>query len=293
MSTVKKQIKDFVLDNSPAGDSQLLLQTASGTTKKTTKDAFLNDVNTSLIGLQSQIDNLDLNYATESSLVAISGNLQTQIDNFEVFSNAYYGQIKGVVDVSIGESEVLISHDYIINPIPVVSLIIPDSDSILFVSGIKNINNENFTVLLSSSVPISGYKISWHILDDHPERELVYTSTLTSISGALQDQFDNLELNYATDASLIAISGNLQTQINNINTSIFSSFDCVIGEQYYNVVYESALTNPMPVISLVIPSISDVFLMAIIYNSTSNGFSVALSQAPTKNGYKINWSVNS
>jgi hypothetical protein len=80
MATNKKQIKQFTLRPDPQDSDQFILQTASGTTLKTTKSALLNDVNSSLVGLQNQIDNLDFTYATDTILAAISGDIQEQLN---------------------------------------------------------------------------------------------------------------------------------------------------------------------------------------------------------------------
>lgn len=79
----KKQINDFDLNPNPADDDSILTQTAAGTTERTNKSSLLNDVNTSLVGLQTQIDNLDFTYATDTILAAISGDIQDQIDNLD------------------------------------------------------------------------------------------------------------------------------------------------------------------------------------------------------------------
>ena len=54
-----KQICEFDLHASVADTDKFILQTALGVTKNTTKSALLNDTNTSLVGLQTQIDTIN------------------------------------------------------------------------------------------------------------------------------------------------------------------------------------------------------------------------------------------
>jgi hypothetical protein len=60
MAANKKEIREFDLDV-PLDDAQFIFQTAGGVTKKALKTGILNDVNTSLVGLQSQIDDINTN----------------------------------------------------------------------------------------------------------------------------------------------------------------------------------------------------------------------------------------
>lgn len=94
-----KQIKDFNPNLTPQGTDLYLVQRSDGTTLNITQENLLLDVNTGLFSLytqitnnysdlisisgylQAEINNLDLNYATDSSLAAVSGYLQKEIDN--------------------------------------------------------------------------------------------------------------------------------------------------------------------------------------------------------------------
>jgi hypothetical protein len=84
MAIEKKEVKDFDLEGNPLNSAQLLMQTAGGVTKKTTKGSLLNEVSTSILSLQNQIDNLDLDYVSEVELNNISGLLQAQITSNDI-----------------------------------------------------------------------------------------------------------------------------------------------------------------------------------------------------------------
>lgn len=158
---VKKQINDFTLDNNPQGDSSLIIQTATGTTKRTTKTALLNDVNASFVGIQSQIDNItspDLSeYAETTTVTAISGNLQGQIDNLDKYIFSSIPCISGqqYYEITYGET--------IPNPFPNVSLVVPSISEAFLLTNIYNVSNTSFFVALSSPPPVDGYKINWSV----------------------------------------------------------------------------------------------------------------------------------
>jgi hypothetical protein len=237
-----KQIQDFDLRSTVIDSDQFVLQTAGGTTLKTTKSALLNDTNAVIIGIQTQLDSL-------------SGAGDNEIRGQE---ECIVGQQIYTIDIGTTVSD----------PAPIISLTVPNSLSTIFVQGIFAVTTTNFKVMLSDAPSEAGYIINWSVkaptdisdfdtlsfteLDDTPTTYVGSDNFLVSVSGSslqftdpdvitssirsqvitisgdltnLQNQFNNLDVTYATDASLASISGNLQEQItnNDLDISILSN----------------------------------------------------------------------
>ena len=133
--------------------------------------------------LQSQIDNLDLNYATDASLIAISGNLQSQLNNID-FSP--YTLITTVDSIS-GNLQSQINN---------LDSIYATDASLISLSG--NLQNQIDNI------------------DFSPYATFTYVN---AISGNLQTQINNLDGIYATDSMVSSISGILQNNIDNLDIS--------------------------------------------------------------------------
>jgi hypothetical protein len=254
-----KQIKDFILRSALEDDDQFVLQTSSGTTFKTTKSALLNDINTALVGLQTQIDSI--------SGVGTLTDLRGQEDG--VIGQQIYDIDFGVI---------------VTDPTPIISLTVPNNTSTVFVQGIYDVTETGFKVLLSESPAEEGYVINWSVkaplnLDDNARfldlfdtpstysgvdgyivtvsgsglyfqdpNNLSFDTTsidtsIATISGdvqTLQTQFNNLDLTYATDASVALVSSGLQTQIDNLDFTyatdvILQSISGAIQDQIDNL----------------------------------------------------------
>jgi hypothetical protein len=129
-----KQIKDFDLQSSVADTDLFVLQTVGGTTLNTTKSALLNDVNSSLVGLQSQIDSLE-------------GTV-----------------IKGSLDLVIDQDDYTILNSNIReDSVPVCTIKTPSKGSTIPSIAIYDIISGGFSVELSCSPAISGYKLNYQI----------------------------------------------------------------------------------------------------------------------------------
>jgi hypothetical protein len=146
-------------------------------------DVDLQNVeNVSILGasgyLQNQINNLDLNYASDLQLSQTGFNLQSQINNL-------YGSgfITGVD----------LSHLY------------PRSNPSGFITGVD----------LSNYATVSNLELTGSNLQNQINN-IDISSQLTGVSGYFQNQFDNLDLNYASDLQL---SQTGQVLLNAINQS--------------------------------------------------------------------------
>jgi hypothetical protein len=170
--------------------------------------------------LEQQVNDLDGTYASDAQLVALSGNLQTQIWN-------------------------------------------NDTDI------------DNLTV----------------ITDDHEVRITIDENNIVSISGNLNDleqQVNDLDDTYASDAQLVALSGNLQTQIWDNDTDIDNL--TVITDDYgtritineNNIVSISG--NVAQGLETVIDGISGTVIGNIIDNVASGEYSLAEGNNTTASG---------
>lgn len=141
--------------------------------------------------LQNQIDTLDTVYATDAELVSVSGHLQSQItDVVQDVANLdlTYATDADLVSVSGHLQAQLDGIDF---PEFVETALI-GSDGITIISG-------------SNLTTVQGFY-----------------GEFVAASGTLQQQFDDLNLNYATDAELTSVSGHLQAQLDNIDFPEFT-----------------------------------------------------------------------
>lgn len=80
-------------------------------------------------------------------------------------------------------------------------------------SDIGHNHDSSYDALGAASSAVSGHELTW----DHDS--FATHTEVSTVSGVLQDQIDNLDLNFATDAELASVSGSLHTEIiNNYNT---------------------------------------------------------------------------
>jgi len=235
MSIITKQIKDFDLNATPSGDAQLLLQTAAGTTQKTTKTALLNDVNASIIALQSQIDVLDISASNvkydNSNTNLISETVQDAIDELYEINNTR--DTRGRENCIIGQQIYDITFSETISGgeiNPIVSLIVPTSASSLYVQSILDITNEGFKVLLSDAPSETGYAITWSV-ENH--LGLINNQYLTSTGDNTLNGNFTLEGNFIinvnsvesteTNSSVFAISGAIPVDVIDHNNTFGSA----------------------------------------------------------------------
>lgn len=196
MAINKKQINEFDLNSNPANDVSIPIQTTDGTTQRTTKSALLNDVNASLIGLQTQI---------------------------ETISGIGDSDIRGIENCVVDQQIYTITYGIpILNPSPIVSLTLPTSSSTLFVQGVVDITNDDFKVILSGPPSEEGYKINWSV------------KAPVSATGSSFLELTDTPFSYTgNDGFLVAVSGSdlvfqhpstfttdIQNDIDLINTSI-------------------------------------------------------------------------
>jgi len=98
-------------------------------------------------------------YTLLTTTAAISAGLDARINALPTTSAGISG-IYGTASVALSENNVVINHDSISGD-PIASLTIPNAGSIVYISGITEVNSSSFKVVLSDSVPSTGYKISW------------------------------------------------------------------------------------------------------------------------------------
>jgi hypothetical protein len=190
----------------------------------TTNLVDLNDVN-----ISSPVDGQFLVYDSSTS---------KWINSTLAFS------LNGSIDLNTIDQTYTITHSYLDNSVPVVSLVIPISGDTLFVTGISEIGNTSFKVSLSSVPAVSGYKLNYILATD----STTYTSSsqVADISAYLQSQINNkvdniiggsgisviesptntftlnITGNYATNSTVSGISAYLQNQINTIPLSAYT-----------------------------------------------------------------------
>jgi hypothetical protein len=148
--------------------------------------------------LQSEIDSLNLDFATDAELAAVSGTLQGEIDSIATdLSSNYYTK----TELDAGQ----LDNRYYTET---------ETDSLLS------------TLSGTLQTEIDGKSDLGHT---HTESEITdldkYTkaevdSMFSVTSGTLQDQLDALDDTYATDAELAAVSGTLQSEIDYNSTAI-------------------------------------------------------------------------
>jgi hypothetical protein len=155
--------------------------------------------------LQSEIDSLNLDFATDAELAAVSGTLQGEIDSIATdLSSNYYTK----TELDAGQ----LDNRYYTET---------ETDSLLS------------TLSGTLQTEIDGKSDLGHT---HTESEITdldkYTqaevdSMFSTTSGTLQDQIDALDDTYATDVELASVSGTLQSAIDDLDTSLT---DAIIWE---------------------------------------------------------------
>jgi hypothetical protein len=98
--------------------------------------------------------------ATKTEVASISAGLDSRINSISTSTSTGVSGIHGTSLVELSQNNVVVNHSNISGD-PIVSLTIPNSGSIVYVCGITEVNSSSFKVVLSDSVPSTGYKISW------------------------------------------------------------------------------------------------------------------------------------
>jgi hypothetical protein len=136
MAANKKEIRDFNLQSDVSDTDLFVLQTAAGTTLNATKSGILNDVNSILVGLQAQIDQISVDSDT------LKGKLELNVDE----------HLYTIMNSNITE-----------NSIPVCTIKTPYEGSTIPIVAITEVISGGFSVELSCSPAISGYELNYQI----------------------------------------------------------------------------------------------------------------------------------
>jgi hypothetical protein len=242
--------------------------------------------------LQYQISNITItggsftSYTLLTTTAALTSNLQDQINNIHSGAAGVSSPIySGTVACNPTSKLFHISHAEIDvnNTNPVVSLVIPNSASIIYVQGITNRTTGGFDVVLTDAPGLTGYKIDWMM-------PLTNAASGNFVSQAYVD--DNFTL-LTTTASL---TSNLQNQIAAMSGSIGSppiysgSILCDPNSKIFHVTHEAVVVSQAtPVVSLVTPSSSSIVYIQGITNRTTTGFDITLTDIPGITGYILDW----
>jgi hypothetical protein len=114
--------------------------------------------------LQDQID------LTNSTLVSVSGYLQAEID---ALSGSGTPIVKGSVACNTIDNTYLVTHSFVTNNDPIVSLEIPSGSDTIFVQGVYNVSVTGFSVALSDVPSVSGYRINYMTVSDSGSAQVV------------------------------------------------------------------------------------------------------------------------
>jgi hypothetical protein len=193
--------EDVYVNVSPNLAGVLFVNGRDGIVVLNKSDVGLSNVeNVSITGasgyLQNQINNLDLNYASDLQLSQTGSNLQQQI-------NTLYGSgfITGVD----------LSHLY------------PRSNPSGFITGV---NLSNYATV--SSLELTGSNLQNQI------NNIDISSQLTGVSGYFQNQFDNLDANYANQNEFNTLSGNLNLTGQSLN-SIITNYSGFVSNNFARI----------------------------------------------------------
>ena len=185
--------------------------------------------------LQTQIDNLDLNYATDASVYAISAGLQSQVTNNDLDIS---GLRTDVNTISADLANLDLNYATDTQLIALSGELLPQIQSNdLDISGLRVDVVSVSGQVLTNDLDISGLRTD--------------VNTISGDLDELETQFANLDATYATDTSLVSISGNLQAQIDTLASSWISLVNgwtieptlnaSISGGDVYNYTYGSTL----------------------------------------------------
>ena len=124
-------------------------------TTLTSTDGTINVTN---VGLNYDLSVDD--YISKTEVASISAGLDSRINSISTSTSTGVSGIHGTSLVELSQNNVVVNHSNISGD-PIVSLTIPNSGSIVYVCGITEVTSSSFKVVLSDSVPSTGYKISW------------------------------------------------------------------------------------------------------------------------------------
>lgn len=132
---------------------------------------------------------------------------------------------QGTINCNTVDNVYTVNHDSVIisETSPVISLVVPDVTSDLFVQGINNRTEISFDVILSSTPPVTGYQINWQMNSNYTTSGGVdlsaYTllTTTAAISANLQNQIDNISVTAPN------ISGAANYQLSFTNSDLVSN----------------------------------------------------------------------
>lgn len=292
MSIIKKQIKDFDYNPSPEGSDQLILQTQAGTTQKTTKTALLNEVNSSLVGLQTQIDNISISGSSNAISVNFDStntiinafNVQHAIEQLDnVINGITFTELRGKEPCIEGQQIYSISYGSTISGgselAPIVSLVIPSDTETMYVQGIFDITNTGFKVLISDPPTKTGYFINWSVNNAPVVNNFL---TLTDTPSSYTD-VDNYVVTVSGNSLVFKNPDELKPSGGNVELDI--------DQKIYRIIDQRVNDNSSPICSLVIPISGSYIPSWGIFNVQNGSFDVELNMAPDVIGYKLNWLI--
>jgi hypothetical protein len=193
-----------------------------------------------IAALSGAVDTLDLRVDT---LESTTNNHEVRIDNLETsvttVSNSLATIMQGSVTCNPSSYVYTVSHPAVPSNavFPIVSMVIPNSGSVLYVQGVTNRTTTSFDVIISETPTITGYAINWTIpLSGSAVVVRAYDVSVTNmISGSYSPNagaYDTFELIYSNAVTVNQPTSMAAGQTINIITRSISASSSLTWSGY-------------------------------------------------------------
>jgi poly(3-hydroxybutyrate) depolymerase len=251
-------------------------------------------------GNSVRLDDYDL-------IQSISGSLSYAI------SASYVSIYQGTLPVSTSGNIVSVIHSPInlSTTYPVVSLLCPSNDSIIYPLSVLSRTTTGFNIGLGGVPDQSGYFVDWFmaiggasVTGNSSGSSIQDVTTITSSAdNILISQIgSNYNLNvrdYISNSTVASLTGSLQYQIDNLPAlsgsgstgGIYGIESIPYNTDFVRITHPYTPLTVPPIISLSIPVSGDMLSVLGVTNLTTGSFDVILSNVTVLTGYKINWAM--
>jgi len=256
------------LTNAPTGNFVTQDYVDSNFTLLTTTAAISSYIESQIASISSgsTLANSLTAYTLLTTTAALTSNLQNQI-NAMSGNSALPPIYSGSILCDPNSKVFHVTHDPIIlsQATPVVSLVTPNSASIIYVQGITNRTTTGFDIVLTDVPGLTGYTLDWIM-------------PLASASGGNFIIIPQSYLNsYTLLSTTAALTANLQSQINNITGgSTGTSADLSL---YTTLATTRSLTSQL--YSLNNSTSANALAQAITFTSDASAFALSLANSVT------------